>query len=189
MYARNLANHVVYSYDLLWSSNDISRLDTAISSIPFDFEHRRLPNVKFSDISVPLFANSKFVGTEFAFEATLRYFKALTSAEIDYRCVRPNLERDRFGPMHLPLKKVMNPLIISMNHTWAYTFGQTQFEKRQLKDSLDSLLTLKDDRDIKIIIYLCPTMQRKKILFEFLEIARPFFHTFRDANMDVKFMG
>lgn len=190
IHATNLANHATYSYDLLWSSYEIKWLDEAISSIPFETQYNRQPAENLPDLPVPQFANSNFVGTDFASEAAQRYFRALTGAEIDYRCVRANLDRERFGPMYLPFKKVVNPLIISVgDDSWVYTFGQIQYAKAMLIDSLDSLLTLKDDPDMKIIIYLSPNMQYRKMFFEFLEIARPFFYQLRDANMDVKILG
>lgn len=141
------------------------------------------------DPSVPRFADSRFVGTEFATEAATRYFRALTGAEINYRCVRAHLNRSRFGCMDFPLKKIINNLTISLPDCIEYNYGTMYLAKTALADSLDSLLMLKENRDVKIVIYLPEMMQYHKMLFEFLEVCRPFHSLFRDAKMDVKILG
>lgn len=57
------------------------------------------------------------------------------------------------------------------------------------RDTLGSLLTLKDNRSVRIVIYLHTWMEYRTKLFEVLEITRPFFCIFRENSMDVSTLG
>ncbi|USP80337.1 uncharacterized protein yc1106_07611 [Curvularia clavata] len=176
-----------YIYDLLWSSHDIKCVDKVMSSVPAGIRYQNQPAVHLPDLPVPIFANPSLVGTEFAAEFALRYVRALTAAEIDHRCVRAHLNRDRFGSLHFPFKRFINCLTITVG---CDSFGFIEsFAEAAWRDSLDALLTLKDDRSIKIIIYLSTWMQYRVRLFEVLEVTRPFFYKFRENSMNVKVFG
>ncbi|KAF5849233.1 hypothetical protein GGP41_006155 [Bipolaris sorokiniana] len=176
-------------YDLLWDDKHAEHLDAALSIIPDAVKISDQPILDLPPLSVPPFANSEFVGIEFASEAATRYFRAITVAEINHRCVRAHLNRNRFGPMCFPIKEAINSLTISVDENSSYGLGMSRFAKTALEDSLDSLLMLKSNRHLKVKIYLPCRIQYKKGLFEVLETIRPFFATFRDANMDVRVLG
>jgi hypothetical protein len=159
-----------------------------MSSVPTNIQWRDQPAAHLPDLPVPIFANPRFVGTEFATEFALRYVRALSAAEIDYRCVRAHLNHDRFGSLHFPLKTFINCLTITVGEGFGYTLLEA-FAETAWRDSLDSLLTLKDNRSVRIIIYLPTWMQYRVKLFEVLEVTRPFFSKFRENSMDVKILG
>ncbi|XP_014558899.1 hypothetical protein COCVIDRAFT_24632 [Bipolaris victoriae FI3] len=176
-------------YDLLWGDEHAERLDEALSITPDALKISEQPILDLPHLSVPPFANSRFVGIEFASEAATRYFRAITVAEIDYRCVRAHINRNRFGPMCFPIKEIISRLTISVYENSLYGLGMSGFAKTALEDSLDSLLMLKSNRHLKVKIYLPWRIQYKKSLFQVLETIRPFSATFRNANMDVRVLG
>ncbi|KAL6156903.1 hypothetical protein ACJBU6_04486 [Exserohilum turcicum] len=178
-----------YIYDFLWSDEDIERLDAAISFIPYVVTVHDQPAVDLLDLPVPRYANSSFVGNEFASEVAMRYFRALTGAAIDYRCVRAHLNRSYFGPMHLTMKDVIKNVVMTISRVAYCSYGTKVFAADALADSLESLFILKDHRNLPIEIYLDHTLQYKPALFEILEIIRPMFLQFRDAKMNVKVLG
>lgn len=169
----------------MWGNDDIERVDKVISSVPSMFGYRDELTVHLPDLPVPVFANPRFVGTEFATEFAVRYVRHLSAAEVDYRCVRAYLNRDRFGPLQFPLKRFINRLDINICSS-----GIEFFAEMGWRDSLDGLLMLKDNRSFgTITIYLPDWMQYRPSFFEFLELTRPFFRKFREYSMDVKILG
>lgn len=159
-----------------------------MSRVPANIAYQDRPAEHSSDLPVPIFANPRFFGTDFASEFALRYVRALNGAEIDYRCVRAHINRDRFGSLEFPFKKFINCLTIAVGEIDGYGLDPP-FAETAWRDSLDSLLGLKDNRSVKIIVYLPERVQYQKRFFEILEATRPFFHIFGENSMDVKILG
>jgi hypothetical protein len=146
------------------------------------------------DLPVPPFANSHLVGNEFAQETATYYFRMRRIAEVDYRCVRAYLERDRFGPMPFLVKNVIRRLVIKIDwdmckHTYFGEDSREDFAYDALADSIASLLILRHHKDMAIEIYLHPDMQFCPSLYRVLETMKPGYLSLREANVNIKVLG
>lgn len=147
------------------------------------------PAVDLPDLQVPTFGNADFVGTEFASEVATRYFRTLMSAEVDYRCARADLNRNRFGPMDFSLKEVLRNLTIKIYQHPKRIYKSKGVAITALSDSLDGLLMLKDHQDLTTTICLDERLQYGKDLFHVLETIRPMFYKLGNTDMKFKVLG
>ncbi|KAB2105704.1 hypothetical protein AG0111_0g5635 [Alternaria gaisen] len=182
---RELRDHV---YDYLWTGEHVKSMDKAISFVPQHcFSDEAVINAP--ELPVPRFANVTFVGLEFASEAATRYFRVLSSAELDYRYVRAHLERNRFGPMRFSVKNEIRRLVMTIDESAGTIYPGTRIAREALNDSMNSLLMFKDHQNISIEIYLEAGMQWSLAFYQALEVIKPVFMTLREANIDIKVLG
>jgi hypothetical protein len=175
-------------YDYLWTEECIESMDGAISFAPrYYFSDEAGTNVL--DLPVPRFANATFVGVDFASEAAARYFRSLSNAEIDYRYVRAHLERNNFGPMEFAVRDNIQHLVMRVDETYGTIFPGKRIASRALDDSMNSLLMLKDNRNLRVEIYLEPGMQWSMAFYQALEVIKPVFLTLCEANIDIRVLG
>jgi hypothetical protein len=142
------------------------------------------------DLPVPRFANAHFMGNDFAEEAATYYFRVRRIAEIDYRCVRAYLERDRFGPLIFLVKNAIRRLTIKIDWDMCKgTYSGEDFAYEALSDSMDSLHLLQNHKDMAIEIFLHTDMQFCPSLYRVLDTIMPVFLLLREANVNIKVLG
>lgn len=172
------------SYGYLWTNKRVRIMDESLSSYSGK-KSLGQAGVQTAEIPVPQFANSVFVGDVFASEAAALYFRTLIGAEIDYRCVRNHLEREKIGAMPFPLAKTIRRLTIKIEEE--YIGWVIDYEV--LKDCIQSLLMLKDHSGICVEIYLNSNIQYSGALFRVLETIKPVFFALRDTKVEIKVLG
>ena len=176
-------------YDYLWTEDYVEELDSVISA-------RDAPpwlsssDISSSNLPVPFFADAAIVGSEFAKEAAVWYFRMLTGAEINYRHVRGYLERDTFGSMTFMPRDVINILTIDVRFEFnSRVTGEIAYAA--LRDSMNSLSLLQDQKNLSTIeIYLSQSLQFSRALFHVLDIIAPAYHALEGrAGPKIKVMG
>jgi hypothetical protein len=142
------------------------------------------------DLPVPHFTNAHVMGNEFAEEAATYYFRVRRIAEVDYRCVRAYLERDRFGPMPFLVKNAIRRLTIKIDWDMCKgTYFGGDFAYEALTDSIDSLGLLQNHKEMAIEIFLHPDIQFCPSLYRVLDTIKPGFLLLREANVNIKVLG
>ncbi|KAF1829475.1 hypothetical protein BDW02DRAFT_573931 [Decorospora gaudefroyi] len=172
-------------YDCLWTAEDVLQMDGEISAFSMTSDETRAI-MAVTDLPVPRYANADLVGHQFAAEAAEWYLRMRKEAEVDYRCVRAYLERDRFGPMPLFIRNCIRRLIIKIDCQASLITGM---DYEALRDSMDSLLMLKDHDDLAIEIYLDQGLQYHLAFYRVLEIIKSAYLVLREANLDIKVLG
>jgi hypothetical protein len=175
-------------YDYLWMGQYIESMDQAISFAPKYYLSDEAGTTA-PDLPVPRFANATFVGVDFASEAAARYFRSLSNAELDYRYVRVHLERNNFGPMEFAVRDNIQHLVMTIDEKHGTIYPGKRIASRALDDSMNSLLMLKDNRSLRVEIYLEPGMQWSLAFYQALEVIKPVFLTLCEANINIRVLG
>lgn len=174
-------------YDLLWTDEEVDQLDQVIGTskdLP-RLNHWSDPTVP-SERAVPFFADADFTGPEFAHEAAVWYFKMRTRGEIHYSQVRNYIERNEFGGVKLAPINFIRRLTINLE--WVMPYAD-HLSYADLRECMESLLTLKDKKRLAIEIYLSRDMQFSRTMFQALELIRPFFLEMKGNGFPPKLMG
>lgn len=172
-------------YDYLWKSDYVEELDSILSS-KYAPPWLSSGDIASLNLKVPFFADPAIVDSNFANEAAMWYFRMLTRAEFDYRHVRGYLQRDTFGSMKFIPRNAIRRLTIDID--WDIQKNE-DFAYAALRDSMNSLLMLKDHKNLTIEIYLCRHLQFSSTLFPVLDIIKPIFHILETKGPGIKVMG
>lgn len=171
-------------YDLLWTRPVVEAMDERISSVDTSRYLAALNSIP--TLPVPFFTNPRFVGPAFAHEAAIYYLRAISRAEIPYRCVRNYLQRNTFGPLRFPWLDVIHRLTIALD--WEICNGE-HVAHADLQDSLARLLDLRDRENLTVTIYLSRDFQYSRALFPTLDVIAPFYHALSESKLTVKILG
>jgi hypothetical protein len=171
-------------YDYLWDRASLNVLDGKIA----------LPYVKVYEsrvthdwcLSVPILANTSFVGESFARGAATYFFRMMTKAEVHYRLVRAYLQIKTFGNMSIRPCDVIRFLKIDV--AWSLS-GGGRFAYSDLRENLKSLLDLPARDDFTIEIFLPRDMQLSRTLYHVLDIIRPIYHSLVQKGVKIKVLG
>lgn len=170
-------------YDYLWTEEQVDEMDIRLSST-YTTSGLDSRYTEGRPLPVPFFADATLIGKECAEEAAIWYFRKLTQSEVHYRCVRAYLNRDSFGAMPLRVRDMIRRLVIAID----WKLGD-EIDYESLRDNMNSLLALKDHKDLTIEIYLDRKLQWSRMLFHTLDTIRPVFEILHQTSVTFKVLG
>jgi hypothetical protein len=180
---------LVYSY--LWDEDCVDFVDEHVSKAA-----PRLPKlwgipVKWAVpldwvLPTPFFADTRFVGEQFAREAATWYFRHASNAEVHYRLVRAFFGMEKFGDMSFRPRDVIRRLTIEV--AWSI-YAWHEFAYADFRENMEYLLTLPVKDDFEIVIYLPRDMQFSRLFFHVLDTLKPIYKALVEKGMRVKVLG
>ncbi|KAF2034049.1 hypothetical protein EK21DRAFT_57280 [Setomelanomma holmii] len=168
-------------YDALWDEETRKRLDDLIGrSYHSLHESGELNNWILPG---PFFTEPTYIGEHFAKEALTYFFRMVSQAEVHYRAINHFLEIDQFGRMEFRPIDILR--VLTINVEW--TFRDLAYD--DLRENMESLLTLPVREDFEIVIYIDRNLQFSRHLFHILELIRPVYHALVAEGVKIKVLG
>ncbi|KAH7406750.1 hypothetical protein DE146DRAFT_404098 [Phaeosphaeria sp. MPI-PUGE-AT-0046c] len=175
----------VYSY--LWDEQAVHRVESQIGDVTNELSELHLS--KDWTLQVPHFADANYVDEPFAREAATLFFRVITALEVQYRSVRRFLKMSSFGNMSLCPRDIIRRLVIDVKFAPVGRSYRRIIVLADLRDNLESLLTLPVRDNFEIIIYIDREIQFSRTLFKTLEIMKPIYHALVQKGMKIKVLG
>jgi hypothetical protein len=174
--------NIIFNY--LWDEKYVDFIDGHIASPHHGKAEWRLS--KPWVIHAPFFADARLVDPQFALEASIYFFRSISTAEVHYRFVRAFCEMSTFGNMSFRPINVIRRLTIDV--AWLI-YQWRDFAYTEFRENMEHLLTLPVKDDFEIVIYLPWCMQFSRLLFHVLETLRPVYKALVEKNMKIKVLG